>query len=69
MSHSVFLSQVLEDTNKKADGNIQAIDVQTGRMKEHNRGCPWGTILLLVLVFVVFLVMVIFIRIVPKPRY
>lgn len=63
-----FLLQVLTTTNVKAEENINAVVTQTGRMKEHNRGCPWGTILLLVLVFCIFLIMVLFIRIIPKPR-
>lgn len=59
--------QVLKKTNLQAEQNIQGVEKQTDRLKEHNRGCPWGTILLLVLVFTVFIAMVMFIRIVPKP--
>ena len=60
--------QALSETNEKAEENITSVVTQTGRMKEHNRGCPWGTILLLALVLCIFLVMVLFIRIIPKPR-
>ena len=59
--------QVLKKTNEKAEQNITSLDKQTGRVKEHSRGCPWGTILLLVIVFTVFLVMIFIIRVVPKP--
>ena len=59
--------QVLKRVNLQAEQNIQGVERQTGRLKEHNRGCPWGTVLLLMLVFAVFLAMVMFIRIVPKP--
>lgn len=59
--------QVLKRVNLQAEQNIQGVEKQTDRLKEHNRGCPWGTVLLLVLVFAVFLAMVMFIRIVPKP--
>lgn len=58
---------MLVKTNRKAEGNITAIDTQTGRVKEHNKGYPWGTILLLIIVFIVFLAMVILIRFIPKP--
>ena len=67
-THSHSLSQVLKETSEKAEDNTAAVDAQTGRIKEHNKGCPWGTILLLAVVFVIFLAMVILIRIVPKPR-
>jgi SNARE protein 1 len=61
-------NKVLEKTNVQADQNITAVETQTDRVKDHNRGCPWGTILLLVVVFFVFIAMVLFIRIIPKPR-
>lgn len=60
--------QLLKKSTDQADKNIQAVDKETNRLKKHNTGCNWGIWLLLLLVFIVFIAMVIFIRIVPKPR-
>ena len=53
---------------KAADENINGLDKETGRLKEHTRGCAWGVWLLIAIVFAVFFAMVLLIRIVPKPR-
>jgi hypothetical protein len=61
-------NKLLKTTNEQAEQNITAVGTQTSRIKEHNKGCPWGTMLLLVAVFVIFVCMVVLIRFVPKPR-
>lgn len=61
-------NKALEKTLKVADSNIEGLDKETGRLKEHTQGCACGTWLLLLVVFVVFFAMILLIRIVPKPR-
>ncbi len=61
-------NQALEKTAKVADGNIEGLNKETGRLQEHTRGCAWGIWILLLIVFVVFFGMILLIRVVPKPR-
>ena len=64
-----FCPKTLRQTNKVAEENVQGVEQETDRLKEHTRGCAWGTWLMMVLVFVVFFAMVLLIRIVPKPSH
>ena len=61
-------TQVLEQTTKLADENIDSVQRETGRLKEKNRGCSCGIWLMLAVVFIVFIQMVVFIRLFPKRR-
>lgn len=65
----VLLFQLLEKTSHKTDENITGVERETERLKKENSRCGWGVWLLMLLVFAVFIGMVFFIRIVPKPRY
>ena len=61
------LQQVLKRVAEVADSNIEGVERETDRLKQHTRGCSLGTWLLLTVVFVVFIAMVLLMRIVPKP--
>lgn len=61
-------NKVLDKASKVSDENIEGVERETGRLKEENRGCSWGIWLMLLLLFAVFIAMVLFIRIAPKPR-
>ena len=61
--------QVLKKTTEQADKNIEAVERETGRLRKHTSGCGCGIWLLLLIVFTVFIAMVVFIRIVPKPTH
>ena len=56
---------MLEKTSRKTDENIGGVERETERLRQENKGCGWGVWLLLLLVFIVFISMVFFIRIVP----
>ena len=59
---------IRDRASSKADENITGVERETERLKQENKGCGWGVWLLMVLVFTVFIGMVFFIRVVPKPR-
>lgn len=61
-----WLWQVLKDASKVADQNIEGINRATGELKEKSRGCDWFTWITLTVVFIVFLQMILFIRLVSK---
>ena len=65
MDYRLFL-QVIEDAMSQADKNVVDIHRETDRLKEKNRSCAWGTWIMLVVVFFVFIQMVLFIRLFPK---
>ena len=59
----------MKRTTEQADKNIEAVERETGRLRKHTSGCGCGIWLLLLIVFTVFIAMLMFIKIVPKPSH
>ena len=56
--------QVLEHASREADKNIDKLEQETDRLAEHRKNsCPWTVWLMLIVVFIIFFLMVLFIKI------
>ena len=60
--------QKLQDANKLADSNYSQLKIESARLEEHKNKSSCWMLLLLLFVFIVFIWMIIFMKIFPKPR-
>ncbi|KAI8496056.1 SNAP receptor use1 [Branchiostoma belcheri] len=62
-------TKVLEKSSKLAEGNYDRLKVETDRLEQHvKRSCNWTMWTMLSIVCIIFLFMILFIRLFPKPR-
>ncbi|CAH1254521.1 USE1 [Branchiostoma lanceolatum] len=62
-------TKVLDKSSKLAEGNYDRLKVETDRLEEHvKRSCNWTMWTMLAIVCIIFLFMILFIRLFPKPR-
>ncbi|XP_078608776.1 vesicle transport protein USE1-like [Branchiostoma floridae x Branchiostoma japonicum] len=62
-------TKVLDKSSKLAEGNYDRLKVETERLEQHvKRSCNWTMWTMLAIVCIIFLFMILFIRLFPKPR-
>jgi len=50
-----------------ADSNYTQLKIETGRLEEHRKKSSWWMVLLLLFILLVFVNMVVFMKLFPKP--
>ena len=56
--------QALEHVSSEADKNIDKLQQETAKLAEHRRNsCPWAVWTMLIFVFIIFFLMVLFIKV------